>query len=158
MKRTVTAISLPCRRVRLYAASGDLTEELKSEDDDREMAVVNITDFPQSGASVLEVNLPGRGGGSLLTVAIGSRLAFCRLGDCEVHLFCTIEVSTDAVEGSDVANLARLDKSCRLQLTSASEAERLYRSILLRVVRLFMETSGMLKERESKRVSGQIFP
>lgn len=120
------------------------------EDEDGEMAVVNITDFPQSGASVLEVNVPGRGSGSLLTAAIGPRLAFCRLGDSEVHFFCTTEASDDAVEGEDVTDVARLDKSCRLQLASASEAERLYRSILLRVVRLFMETSGMIKEGESK--------
>ncbi|VDK33761.1 unnamed protein product [Taenia asiatica] len=145
---TVTGISFPCRHVRLYAASGALTEEVGLEDEDGEMAVVNITDFPQSGASVLEVNVPGRGSGSLLTAAIGPRLAFCRLGDSEVHFFCTTEASDDAVEGEDVTDVARLDKSCRLQLASASEAERLYRSILLRVVRLFMETSGMIKEGE----------
>ncbi|KAL5969839.1 Ran-binding protein 3 [Taenia solium] len=145
---TVTAMSFPCRRVRLYAASGVLTEEVGLEDEDGEMAVVNITDFPQSGASVLEVNVPGRGSGSLLTAAVGSRLAFCRLGDSEVHFFCTAEASNDAAEGEDVTDVARLDKSCRLQLASASEAERLYRSILLRVVRLFMETSGMIKEGE----------
>ncbi|CDS37323.1 RAN binding protein 3 [Echinococcus multilocularis] len=143
---TVTAMSFLCRRVRLYAASGTLTEEVEL-DGDGKMAVVNITDFPQSGASVLEVNAPDRGAGSLLTAAIGSRLAFCRLGDSEVHLFCTTEVSDDTVEGDDVVDVARLDKSCRLQLASSSEAERLYRSILLRVVRLFMETSGMIRER-----------
>ncbi|KAL5107944.1 Ran-binding protein 3 [Taenia crassiceps] len=144
----VTAMSFPCRRVRLYAASGALTEDVGLEDEDGEMTVVNITDFPHSGASVLEVNAPGKGAGSLLTTAIGSRLAFCRLGDSEVHLFGTIEVSNDAVEDGDLTDFARLDRSCRLQLASASEAERLYRSILLRVVRLFMETSGMIKEGE----------
>lgn len=147
---TVTAMSFPCRRVRLYAASGALTDEVGLGDGDGEMAVVNITDFPQSGASVLEVNAPGRGPGSLLTTAVGSRLAFCRLGDSEVHLFCTIEVSNDTIGGGEFTDVARLDKSCRLQLASASEAERLYRSILLRVVRLFMETTGMIKEGESK--------
>lgn len=152
---TVTALSFPCRRVRIFTPSGALMEEVESDD-----VLVSITDFKQSSVSILEVTAPSRGTESLLTTAIGSRLAFCRVGDCEVQIFCTSgdfdKDNEDGVENSSsdpVSDTAKLEKICRLLLTSSADTERLTRSMLLRVVRLFMESAGILKELEGKYFS-----
>uniref|UniRef100_A0A5K3EZR9 RanBD1 domain-containing protein n=1 Tax=Mesocestoides corti TaxID=53468 RepID=A0A5K3EZR9_MESCO len=132
-----TVLSLPCQRVRLYDASNDLLEDVEAQG-----VSVQITDYPPNGPAVLEVTAPNGAGESLLTVAVGLRLAFCQIGDAEVHVF-VVAASEDQTEQE-----GSLKKSCHIQLASSSDADRLYRSLLLRVNRLFMESSGLLKEPE----------
>lgn len=135
-------LSLPCRRVRLFDAT--TSEETTNDDSSTTTTTITtssvlLTDYPPDGPSILEVTSSVESQ-PFLTIAVGYRLAFCLVGDAAVQLL-VIESGRGGRAGGAVGDV---EKSCRIELESQAAADRLYRSLLLRVNRLFMESSGML--------------
>ncbi|KAM3182517.1 hypothetical protein ACTXT7_012218 [Hymenolepis weldensis] len=146
----VTAFSFHCERVILTTTSlpsKNKTEIVATSTDPPNSLMVNLVDFPRGGTSIIEVS--SGNGESQVTTSISERLAFCRNGEREFQLFYTVPPSSDSDDGSsDVEEGSR--SICQIILTSEGDAEKLYRSVLMRVGRHFLIASGLLKEREGE--------
>ncbi|VDO10751.1 unnamed protein product [Rodentolepis nana] len=145
----VTAFSFHCERVILTSTSHPCNKktEIVATSDPLNSLIVNLVDFPMGGTSIIEVS---SGNGELqVTTSVNERLAFCLNGEKELQLFYTAPQNTD-VDGSnsDVEEGSR--KVCQIVLTSRGDAEKLYRSVLMRVGRHFLTAIGLLKECEGE--------
>uniref|UniRef100_A0A0X3PJU2 RanBD1 domain-containing protein n=1 Tax=Schistocephalus solidus TaxID=70667 RepID=A0A0X3PJU2_SCHSO len=119
-------------------------------------AYVRITDYANGYQSVLEIrpltDSADASAASLLTVTVGFRLAFCFSDERSLRLFVPGSTATasdpstaaSTSEGSlEEAPSPRVN-SFIVQMDTRQEAERLFRCLLLRINRLFMENQSVL--------------
>nr|VZI12831.1 unnamed protein product [Spirometra erinaceieuropaei] len=119
-------------------------------------ACVSITDYANGNQSVFEIrpstDSADTSAASLLTVTVGFRLAFCFSDERSLRLFVTAPTTTasdlSAAAGNaegplEQSSLPRVN-SFVVRLDTRQEAERLFRCLLLRINRLFMENQSAL--------------
>lgn len=145
--------SFHCKCIILNSPYSSSRTEIKAASTDPPNSLMaNLVDFPRGGTSIFEVS--SGSGESHLTISINERLAFCRRGDCELQLFYTVFTDDAKSENRNRDSGDDDDEGtegqCRIVLTSAADAEKLYRSILMRVGRHFLRAVGLYKEREGK--------
>ncbi|KAM7541742.1 hypothetical protein Aperf_G00000012052 [Anoplocephala perfoliata] len=154
MPTELIPFSFHCERVILTNSYSNSKTKIEAASiDPPNSLMVNLVDFPRGGTSIIEVS--SGSGESHLTTSINERLAFCRHGDSELQLFYPVPASDAESEngGSDDGEKEEAGegrKICRIVLTSTSDAEKLYRSILMRVGRHFLRAVGLFKERKGR--------